>query len=88
MDATLNRLQSVFGGGINVSRQVWDKLVFIQVLIRIWIVFLVVKWFFLGYGGFSTIHFVLMPVGRRRRPSSSFMSCMWFSTWVCIICLS
>jgi len=51
MDATLNRLQSVFGGGINVS-QVSDKLVFIQVvLIRIWRVFLVVKLFFLGYGG-------------------------------------
>jgi hypothetical protein len=52
MDATLNRLQSVFGGGIDVARQVCDKLIFIQVvLIRIWRVFLVVKLFFLGYGG-------------------------------------
>jgi hypothetical protein len=52
MHATLNRLQSVFeGGGINVSRQVSDKLVFIQVVFRIWSVFLVVKLFFLGYGG-------------------------------------
>ncbi len=53
MHARLNMLQSVFeGGGINVSRHVSDKLVFIQVvLIRIWRVFLVVKLFFLGYGG-------------------------------------
>jgi hypothetical protein len=35
-----------------VSRQVSDKLVFIEVvLIRIWRVFQVVKLFFLGYGG-------------------------------------
>jgi hypothetical protein len=53
MHARLNRLQSVFeGGGINVSRQVSDKLVFIRVvLIRICRVFLVVKLFFSGYGG-------------------------------------
>ncbi len=52
MHARLNMLQSVFEGGINVSRQVSDKLVFIQVvLIRIWSVFLLVKLFFLGYGG-------------------------------------
>jgi hypothetical protein len=51
--AILNRLQSVFErGGINVSRQVSGKLVFIQVvLIRIWRVFLVLKLFSLGYGG-------------------------------------
>ncbi len=53
MHARLNRLQSVFErGGINVSLQVSGKLVFIQVvLIRIWRVYLVVKLFFLGYGG-------------------------------------
>jgi hypothetical protein len=35
-----------------VSGQVSDKLVFVQVvLIRMWRVFLVVKLFFLGYGG-------------------------------------
>jgi hypothetical protein len=37
--------------------------------------------------GFSTIHFLFLPVGRRRIPSSSFMSCMRFSAWVCVICL-
>jgi hypothetical protein len=61
MHARLNRLQSVFeGGGINVSRQVSGKLVFIQVvLIRIWRVFLVVKLFFLGYGGLLYYSFCL-----------------------------
>jgi hypothetical protein len=52
MHASLNRLQSVFEGGINVSRQVSDKLVFIQVVsFRIWRAFLELKLFFLGYGG-------------------------------------
>jgi hypothetical protein len=53
MHDRLNRLQSDFeGGGINVPRQLSGKLVFIQVvLIRVWRVFLVVKLFFLGYGG-------------------------------------
>ncbi len=34
-----------------MSGQVSDKLVFIQVLIKIWRVFLVVRLFFLGLGG-------------------------------------
>jgi hypothetical protein len=53
MHVRLNRLLSVFErGGKNVSRQVSDKLVFIQVVvIRIWRVYLVVKLFFLGYEG-------------------------------------
>jgi hypothetical protein len=53
MHDRLNMLPSVLeGGGINVARQVSVKLVFIEVLfIRIWRVFLVVKLFFLGYGG-------------------------------------
>ncbi len=37
--------------------------------------------------GFSTIHFVWMPVGRRRIPSSSLTSCMRISGSVSIICL-